>query len=86
MKVTIFGWGYVGCATAACLADHGQDVTGVNIDGNKVEMINHSQSPIIEPGYGHHQKRINAGRLRATADAAELGARWTYADSVWPID
>jgi hypothetical protein len=34
--------------TAACLAHHGHDVTGVDLDGNSVEMINYLESPIIE--------------------------------------
>jgi hypothetical protein len=38
---------YVDFVTAACLADHGHDITGIDVDGNKVEMINRSQSPII---------------------------------------
>jgi len=74
MQVTTFGMGYVGCVTAACLANHGHDVTGVDIDGNKVAMINHSQSPIIEPGLTHIIKKgVNAGKLRATLETTELG-------------
>jgi GDP-mannose 6-dehydrogenase len=74
MKITLFGMGYVGCVTAACLADFGHDVTGVDIDGNKVEMINRRQSPLIEPGLTDLIKRgVNAGRLRATTDTMELG-------------
>ena len=75
MKVTVFGMGYVGCVTAACLANYGHDVTGVDVDGKKVEMINHSQSPIIEPGLVDIIKKgVKAGKLRATTDTTALGA------------
>ena len=74
MKVTIFGMGYVGCVTAACFSNLGHDVTGVDVDGNKVDMINRSQSPIIEPGLSDIIKTgVNAGRLRGTTDPKELG-------------
>ena len=74
MKVTIFGMGYVGCVTAACFSNLGHDVTGVDVDANKVDMINRSQSPIIEPGLTDIIKAgASAGLLRATTDPAELG-------------
>jgi GDP-mannose 6-dehydrogenase len=74
MKVTIFGMGYVGCVTAACISNLGHDVTGVDVDANKVEMINRSQSPIIEPGLTEIiRKGVRAGKLHGTTDPKELG-------------
>src|SRR5690348_13179146 len=74
MKVTIFGMGYVGCVTAACFAKLDHDVTGVDVDGNKVDMINRSQSPIIEPGLTDVIKNtVGKGKLKATTDPKELG-------------
>jgi GDP-mannose 6-dehydrogenase len=74
MKVTVFGLGYVGCVTAACLSKLGHDVTGVDVDEKKVEMINRSQSPIIEPGLTDVIKATVSGKmLKATTDPTELG-------------
>src|SRR5215472_530228 len=74
MKLTIFGMGYVGCVTAACFSNLGHDVTGVDVDANKVDMINRSQSPIIEPGLTEIIKAgVSKGRLRAMTDPRELG-------------
>ncbi|HEV2327259.1 MAG TPA: nucleotide sugar dehydrogenase [Verrucomicrobiae bacterium] len=73
-KVTIFGMGYVGSVTAACLAKQGYDVTGVDSDHSKVTLINSCQSPIVEPGLEDVlQTMVAKARLRARTQCAVLG-------------
>jgi GDP-mannose 6-dehydrogenase len=72
MQVSIFGLGYVGAVTAACLADKGHGVIGADVQEAKVEAFNEGLSPIIEPGLGDLMREAReAGRLRATTDVSE---------------
>ena len=71
MRVTIFGTGYVGLVTGACLADAGNHVLCVDIDAVKVERLNKGEIPIYEPGLENVVRRSReAGRLSFTTDAA----------------
>ena len=72
MRVTIFGSGYVGLVTGACLADAGNHVVCVDVDPHKIDMLNRGEVPIHEPGLDTLIKRnAEAGRLRFTLDAKE---------------
>lgn len=70
MKISIFGMGYVGAVTAACLAREGHQVLGVDINRDKVDQLNNGQSPIVEEKIGDIIKDTVAdGSLKATLDA-----------------
>jgi UDPglucose 6-dehydrogenase len=71
MKVTIFGSGYVGLVSGACLADAGNHVVCVDTDVPRVERLNRGEVPIHEPGLDAlmHRNR-SAGRLEFTSDTA----------------
>jgi UDPglucose 6-dehydrogenase len=71
MRITIFGSGYVGLVTGACLADAGNHVVCVDVDAGKIERLNRGEVPIHEPGLDELIARNAAkGRLKFTTDAA----------------
>lgn len=70
--ISIFGLGYVGSVSAACLADSGHTVIGVDVSRTKVEMIEEGISPIVEEGLGDLlRKGVADGRICATMDATQ---------------
>jgi UDPglucose 6-dehydrogenase len=70
MRVTIFGSGYVGLVTGACLADAGNHVVCVDVDAGKIERLKQGEVPIHEPGLDALIKRnAEAGRIEFTTDA-----------------
>ncbi len=72
MKITIFGSGYVGLVTGACLADAGNQVLCVDVDERKIALLKSGGVPIHEPGLeGVVKRNVDAGRLSFTTDAKQ---------------
>jgi UDPglucose 6-dehydrogenase len=70
MKITVFGSGYVGLVTGACLADVGHEVVCVDVDAVKINRLNAGEIPIFEPGLDEIIARNrDLQRLRFTSDA-----------------
>jgi GDP-mannose 6-dehydrogenase len=69
-RISIFGLGYVGTVTAACLGHRGNHVIGIDLSPSKVEALNAGRSPIVEPELSHLiSKCRSSGRLHATTDS-----------------
>jgi GDP-mannose 6-dehydrogenase len=71
MKIAVFGLGYVGTVTSACLAANGHEVWGVDVDGAKVAAVQGGSSPVVEPGLSELvAEGVRKGSLHATQRAS----------------
>ena len=71
MKISVIGCGYLGAVHAACMAELGHDVVGIDVDAAKVEALAAGRAPFFEPGLPELLERVIAtGRLRFTTDMA----------------
>jgi len=69
-SISVFGLGYVGTVTAACLAHKGHNVIGVDLSAGKVEALQSGRSPVVEPRVGDLISESHAGNLlHATSDS-----------------
>jgi UDPglucose 6-dehydrogenase len=74
-RVTVVGTGYLGVTHAACMAESGFDVVGVDVSETKVAALAAGSIPFHEPGLGDIVRRhVDSGRLRFTTSLAEAGA------------
>jgi GDP-mannose 6-dehydrogenase len=70
-RVAVFGMGYVGCVSAACLASRGHTVVGVDVNPDKVAMLTEGRSPVVEERIEDLvAEQVAEGRLTATTDSA----------------
>jgi len=89
-QIAVFGTGYLGATHAACMAELGHDVIGVDVDTEKLAGLARCRAPFFEPGLDAMLKvHVESGRLRFTssyAEAAEFadvhekwrGSGWSY--------
>jgi GDP-mannose 6-dehydrogenase len=72
VRIAVFGLGYVGCISAACFADRGNEVVGVDVSTDKVDLLNAGRATIVEEMIGPMvEQQVSSGALRATTDVAE---------------
>jgi len=72
--LTVIGTGYLGATHAVCMAALGFEVTGVDVDADKIARLAAGEVPFYEPGLGELlTKALDSGRLRFTTDFAEAG-------------
>lgn len=72
MKISIFGLGYVGAVSLACLARDGHDVIGVDIEATKLRLITEGKTPVVEEGMVELMQQVaSSGRVSVTTDAEQ---------------
>ncbi|ODV00715.1 MAG: GDP-mannose dehydrogenase [Rubrivivax sp. SCN 70-15] len=72
MRISIFGLGYVGAVSLACLSRDGHDVIGVDIDRDKLELLRAGKTPVVEEGMVELMQQVAAsGRVSVTTDAEQ---------------
>ena len=72
MRISVIGCGYLGAVHAACMADLGHDVVGIDVDAGKIATLSAGEAPFFEPGLPEALRRaLDSGRLRFTTDLAE---------------
>ena len=75
MRISVFGLGYVGCVTAACLAKAGHTVVGVDLNAEKTGRINAGKSPVIEPGLSDLIAEMVSERLLRASVSADWAVK-----------
>src|SRR5262244_2075060 len=72
MRISIFGLGYVGAVSLACLARDGHTVIGVDVDQAKLELIRSGKTPVVEEGMVELMAGVaNSGRVQVSSDAVQ---------------
>ena len=78
MKMTVIGTGYLGAVHAACMAELGHDVLGVDVDPGKIAALADGRAPFFEPEFPEVLTRgIQSGRLRFTTSLQKAAAQAT---------
>ena len=84
MKIAVAGTGYVGLVAGVCFAEKGHDVTCVDVDESKVQMMRSGVTPIYEEGLEELMQKNNAaGRLHYTTDYQSAYRMRRLFSSVW---
>ena len=75
LNISVIGTGYLGATHAACMAELGFDVIGVDVDPEKIDALSRGELPFHEPGLPELiRKHVASGRLRFTTDIEGVGA------------